>query len=1130
MDCTEGPSPADKRRACPGRKPHNGSLYRSLVLILPLLLLWTGSSRAGEFTVFGPEQFVRATAAPQIEHRAFDVLNPNATYFIRVANGGPGHQDLKLISGAVITLNGIQVVRPRDFNQTVRFIEKPVAPQQHNDFSIELRSAPGAAITVEIIGIDNDNPSIVTSLSPPANSDGWNNTPVLVTFACSDATSRVTCPDPVLVGVEGRDQVVTGTVIDEAGNTASASVSLDIDMTPPIVAIAAPPNGITLHTSQITATGTVTDALSGVASVTCPGDVPSVSLATFLCPVSLQEGENAVAVEAVDLADNTMTSDLMITFLRLPKVTITAPANLSYLNITPTTVTGTVDDPTATVAVNGIPAAVVNGGFSAAIPLAEGPNVVTASATAPSGVAGVASIQVTLDTTPPHVTITSPPDQFVTTDTTIGVAGIVNDIVVGTVNEHQAQVTVNGSAALVANRTFLASDVPLALGDNVIQAVGTDRVGNAATTEITVMREAPGLEARIRILSGNNQSGAIGSLLQNPLVVVLEDSMGDPISDTTVIFKVLQNDGMVAAGGPPAASVLTTTNALGQAQVEWTLGARAGAGANAVEAYAVGFAGTALFTASGTQGAPGRIVVDTGNGQIGVIGEPLPKPLIAVVVDGGNNRLGDVPVTFTVVEGGGSFDGAPSFTVNTDSDGRAAATLTLGLLEGEANNVVEAGFPSSQGLPIAFKASGRVAGDPAQTSISGVVLDNSNVPIPGVTIRAVLTNALHANMSVLQSVPAVQTDAEGQFLIPGAPVGFVKLLVDGTTAQAPGEFPSLEYDVVTVSGRTNTVGMPIYLLPLNPVNKLCVTQTSGGGTLTIPEAPGFSLSFGPGQVTFPGGSKSGCVSVTVVHGDKVPMVPGFGQQPRFIVTIQPAGAVFNPPAPITLPNVDGLAPRAVTEMYSFDHDIGSFVAIGTGRVSEDGLVIRSDPGVGVLKAGWHCGGDPAANGTVADCPVCKSCKANVCAPDDSHKPPQKCADCKNGTIVPPKTNAECCAIDTFTGGFVVCCNTMKTVCIGSGFPFGSPGQNIVRHCAEVHEQAHFSQIDCPTGAAECTPTRPRFRDPSQVAQGECDASRAGVACLRAADCMGDATCQAAVDAGITHQKNYGNSFVPGCIP
>jgi hypothetical protein len=104
------------------------------------------------------------------------------------------------------------------------------------------------------------------------------------------------------------------------------------------------------------------------------------------------------------------------------------------------------------------------------------------------------------------------------------------------------------------------------------------------------------------------------------------------------------------------------------------------------------------------------------------------------------------------------------------------------------------------------------------------------------------------------------------------------------------------------------------------------------------------------------------------------MTPGFGQQPRFIVTIQPSGAVFNPPAPITLPNVDGLKPNEVTEMYSFDHDIGSFVAIGTGVVSDDGLVIRSDRGVGVLKAGWHCGGNSAPAGTGAHCTdTCQKC-------------------------------------------------------------------------------------------------------------------------------------------------------------
>lgn len=784
------------------------------------------------------------------------------------------------------------------------------------------------------------------------------------------------------VSTETAGQVVVGTTVDRAGNVATASVTVKLDKTPPSLNVTSPANGSRIFASPVAVGGTVQDALSGVASVTCNGLPAIVNGASFSCAVTLIPGTNSINVIATDVAGNTLTLNLSLIYTRIPTIAITSPANLSYLNISPTTVTGTVDDATAAVTINSVQAAVVNGSFSVALPLAEGQNIITASATSGAGAVGTSSIEVTLDTTPPHVTITSPPDQFVTTDTSISVAGNVNDIVVGTVNSQQAQVAVNGVTAQVANRTFLAVNVPLVIGTNVIQAVGRDRVGNAATTQIMVTRQVPTLP-QIRLISGNNQTGAVGAVLTAPLVVVVTDSVGNPVPNKPVIFKVVQNDGMVNTGGPPAPTVIATTNGQGQAQVQWKLGMRAGAGGDSVEAYAVGFSGTAIFTASGRQGPAGKIVVDTGNDQIGAANQPLPKPLIAVVIDNGNNRLAGVPVTFTVRQGGGSFSGQPSFTVNTDSDGRVAATLTLGLQEGNANNLVEANFPSNTSFPASFTASGRAPGNPLNTTMSGVVLDNSNVPIPGVTIRAVLTNMLNSNSSIVQSVAAVQTNAQGQFTIPQAPVGFVKLLVDGSTAQRPGTYPTLDYDVVTVAGQNNTLSQPIYLLPLSTNNQLCVTATTGGGTLTIPEAPGFSLTFGPGQVTFPGGSRTGCVSVTVVHGDKVPMVPGFGQQPRFIVTIQPAGAVFNPPAAITLPNVDGLRPRAVTEMYSFDHDIGSFVAIGTGIVSDDGRVIRSSPGVGVLKAGWHCGGDPNQGGTAATCPTCQTCQGNACVSQDS---------------------------------------------------------------------------------------------------------------------------------------------------
>jgi pimeloyl-ACP methyl ester carboxylesterase len=853
-----------------------------------------------------------------------------------------------------------------------------------------------ASVTSATFRIDLTPPSISVSLMPAANGNGWNNSSVTAHFVCNDAGSGVAqCPADRVISSEGAPQPISGVASDVAGHTATTSATVSIDTTPPVVTLSQPTNGTTgttVFTPSVAVTGTASDALSGIATATCNGSPAVVSAGALSCTASLTPGPNTVEAVVTDRAGNSSTSSQTFTYVRVPMLTITSPSNLSYTNITPTTISGTVDDPTATVTINSIQATVANGSFSLALPLAEGPNIVTATAASAAGAVGTATMTVTLDTTPPRVTVTSPPDQFETIDASLFVSGIVNDIVVGTINAEQAGVTVNGVAANVANRTFVANNVPLTLGTNVIQVVGRDRVGNQGTTQVTVIRRALTAQSRIELVSGSGQDGVIRSLLPAPLVVSLFDGSGAPAANKPVIFKVIQNDGLVASGAAPAATIVATTDSQGRAQAQWTLGGRAGAGGNTVEAYAVGFEGTAIFTATGTQGPAGKIVVDTGNQQFGPIGQRLPKPFIAVVVDDGNNRLAGVSVTFTVSEGGGDIDGQPSLTVVSDPDGRVAATLTLGTQEGNNNNVVSATFPSNQGFPAAFTSSGRAPGDPTKTSIKGVVLDNSNVPIPGVTIRAVQTEVLHANGNAANLVPPVTTDAEGQFTVPNAPVGYVELIVDGSTATPSGTYPTLDYDVVTIAGQVITVGQPIYLLPIKSANSLCVTDTTGGGTLTIPEAPGFSLTFGPGQVTFPGGSKTGCITVTVVNADKVPMSPGFGQQPRFIVTIQPAGASFNPPAPITLPNVDGLKPRAVTEMYSFDHDISSFVAIGTGTVSDDGLVIRSNAGVGVLKAGWHCGGNPNQPGTVALCSVCFFCPGSLgpCMPQGNGTP------CGNG--------------------------------------------------------------------------------------------------------------------------------------
>jgi len=665
-----------------------------------------------------------------------------------------------------------------------------------------------------------------------------------------------------------------------------------------------------------------------------------------------------------------------------PTITILTPSSLSFVNTPAITVTGKVSDPRATIAVNGVAAPNTGGSFTTSIPLQEGNNTISAVATTPEGAAVSTSIQITLDTTPPRVTILSPSPSQETTEATVTVAGSVNDIVVGTVNDQEAQVTVNGIRAAVSNRTFEARNVPVSLGANVIRAEARDRVGNPASASVSIIRKAASL-LKMAVLSGNSQSSSVGSVLPQPLVVRLTDDFDQPLAGRSVFFRVALNNGMVGNVSTDASStaveVKTDTN--GQARAFWKLGERSGAGNNRVEAYSTGLTAPAVFNASGVNGSPARIIVDSGLNQSGAVNDKLPLPFVAVVTDANHNRLGGVPVKFTVRSGGGKINGVAETTFTSDSDGRVAALLELGPNEGPENNEVVVSFEGNTSSPAIFTASGRIPKLLADTRVTGTVFDNANNPIAGVTMRLYrLQQGTTTNLPVQVGTPVV-SNGKGYFEMVGAPVGVFKLMADGTTVAGAKKYPTLEFDLTVVSGNNNSIGMPIYLPALDTVNRLCVDETTGG-TLTLPDVPGFSLTVAAGSATFPGGSKKGCVSVTPVNIDKVPMTPGFGQQPRFVITIQPVGTQFNPPAAMTIPNVDGLKPRATTEMYSYDHDLASFVSIGPGVVSEDGLLVQTAPGAGVLKAGWHCGGDPAPpDGVAADCPECRYCVGNRCVPN-----------------------------------------------------------------------------------------------------------------------------------------------------
>jgi Glucodextranase, domain B len=958
-------------------------LRRPALLFVSLLLLFAAAAQAGTFNAFGPKPYSRSDATPVAQSESFHVRNASIPYVLHVLNHG--------LTSAVITLNGVQVVGPKDFNaNTPADLQKPVTLRKDNTLTIDLRGAPGTGADLRITGEDNDLPSITATVTPPPNAAGWNNSvPVSVSFACSDATSGVvSCSDPVELSDEGPGSVVVGTAIDAAGNIATASVTLNIDTLPPTLTAKVPvDNSGRTNAASLAITGTAIDN-DQVAAVTINGVPAALAGNDWSLTVPLSDGANALHMVATDRAGNQATYTFNVTRYTIPAVAITAPADLSFARDAAITVSGTVTDPAASVAVNGIAATVSGTTWSAAgIPLAQGRTVLTATATNAQGHAGTSSIIVYRDSIPPRVVLREPVDGAVVYQPSVDVAGAVDDIVVGTINSAQMRVTVNGTPAAVSNRAFVAGGVPLTPGANTITVVATDQGGNSTTVtaHITYNNSA---QAKIVAVSGDGQTAAIGTALPQPLVVRLVNANGTPAANRAVAFEVAEDNGVVTSGSATARIVTATTDANGTASVVWTLGTRAGSGNNRVAARADGFAGEADFAAVATIGAPHLIVVDSGNSQFGAMSATLPRPFVAVVIDGGNNRVAGVPVTFVAETGGGSFGGQPSLTVTTDSDGRAVATATLGIAGTNVFNAKVNGVDR----PASFIAYGRIAGDPSQTTISGVILDNTDLPIPGVTVRIDGTQL------------TAQANDQGQFTIAGAPVGYVKLFIDGSTARRAGTWPMLEYAMYTIPGANNTLDQPVHILPLDVRRGLFVDETTGG-TLTLPELPGFKLTVKPGSVTFPGGSRTGTVSVTLVHADKIPMTPGFGQQPRFIVTIQPPGAHFDPPAQLTIPNVDGMQPLEVTEFYSFDHDLGQFVSIGTGTVSADGTVITSDPGVGIIKGGWHCGGSPSASGTPYNCPECQKCENGNCKPD----PGKRCVSCGasgSGTACDGKGNCQ----------------------------------------------------------------------------------------------------------------------------
>lgn len=159
---------------------------------------------------------------------------------------------------------------------------------------------------------DTTAPSITTRQFP-GPFQGWQLTPVTVTFSCSDDVAVESCPMPVVVNTEGANQIVSAVVIDEAGNQTPVSQTLNLDFTAPLISLTSPAEAISTTDTSIVLTAAVSDGLSGLAGVKCSGVVASVASGQATCTVPLRPGHNDLAVVARDVAGNVRSAGIVVT-------------------------------------------------------------------------------------------------------------------------------------------------------------------------------------------------------------------------------------------------------------------------------------------------------------------------------------------------------------------------------------------------------------------------------------------------------------------------------------------------------------------------------------------------------------------------------------------------------------------------------------------------------------------------------------------------------------------------------------------------------------------------------------------------------------------------------------------------
>ncbi len=347
-----------------------------------------------------------------------------------------------------------------------------------------------ADITAPVVALDD----VLTNDSTPALTGTVNDPTATVVVnvdgvdypAVNNGDGTWTLADNTLPTLADGPHTITVTATDAAGNVGNDTAVVTIDTVAPNAPVLDPINATDPVSGQAEPGSTVTVTYpDGTTATVVAGTDGSWSVPN---PGNLVDGDTVTAT-ATDPAGNTslpgtgtVSADITAPVVALDDV---------LTNDSTPALTGTVNDPTATVVVNvdGVDYPAVNNGDGTwtladnTLPtLADGPHTITVTATDAAGNVGNDTAVVTIDTSLPVVSL----DDLTTNDTTPALTGAIDDptaTVVVNVDGIDYPATNNGDGTwTLADNTLPA----LIDGPHTVAVTATDPAGNTATDTATL--------------------------------------------------------------------------------------------------------------------------------------------------------------------------------------------------------------------------------------------------------------------------------------------------------------------------------------------------------------------------------------------------------------------------------------------------------------------------------------------------------------------------------------------------------------------------------------------------------------------------------------------------------------------